>query len=210
MGKLIIVRHGESEWNALGKWTGTTDVHLSPKGINESLLMGECLKDIKLDQVYISEQIRTRETLDGILKASPTPDVSTTIAGEINERDYGIYTGKNKWEVKEKIGDDAFQSLRRSWNYPIENGETMKNVYERVVPFYQLTILPQLLNGKNVMIVAHGNSIRSLVKYLESIDDEEISNIEMIFGTALIYEVDSDGRIASKTVRTIDTTPPPA
>lgn len=210
MGKLIIVRHGESEWNALGKWTGTTDVHLSPKGVHESELMGECLNDLKLDQVYVSQQIRTSETLEGILKGSSTPDVPVAIAGEINERDYGVYTGKNKWQVQKEIGDDAFQALRRGWNYPIDKGETMRDVYDRVVPFYQLTILPQVLDDKNVMIVAHGNSIRSLVKYLESISDEEISKVEMIFGTALIYEVDDDGRMKSKTVRSIDTTPPPA
>ena len=210
MNKLVIVRHGESEWNSQGKWTGTTDINLDKKGLHEAALMGKTLRDIYFDQAYVTNLVRTVQTLDGILKASPTPDVPVTVAAALGERDYGIYTGKNKWQVKAKIGDEAFQLLRRSWDYPVPQGETMKQVYSRAVPYYVSNIVPQLVDGQTVLIVAHGNSIRSLVKYLESLNDDAIAEIEMIFGTALIYEVDSAGRMASKTVRAIDSPPPPA
>jgi len=209
-GQLIVVRHGESEWNALGKWTGTTDVHLTSKGYHEAALMGECLKDIRFDHGYISQQIRTKETLEGILDASHQYDVPYEVTNAFNERDYGELTGKNKWEVKKEIGDEAFEGIRRSWNYPVPGGETLKDVYDRAVPFYLDTVLPRLNKGQNILIVSHGNSIRSLVKYIESISDEDIAHVEMIFGTALIYTVDEHGKLVDKTVRKINSPPPPA
>jgi 2,3-bisphosphoglycerate-dependent phosphoglycerate mutase len=209
-GKLVIVRHGESNWNAQGKWTGTRNVHLSDEGQHEAELMGQTLQDISFDHAFYTEQIRTTETLKQILKYSPTPNVPLTLAPEFDERDYGIYTGKNKWQVKEAIGEDAFQQLRRSWDYPIPGGETIKDVYARAVPYYLSTVLPLLSAGHAVLIVAHGNSIRALMKYLESISDANISQVEMIFGTALLYEVDADGLMITKSVRTIDSPPPPA
>lgn len=206
-GKLVVVRHSETWWNAEGKWTGITDVSLSTKGQHQADIIGETLRDLCFDYAYVSQQIRTTQTLQGILKASPTPKVPVTIAAALNERDYGTFTGKNKWQVKEQIGEAAFQDLRRGWDYPVPEGETIKAVYKRIVPFYQSTILPLLTAGKSVLIVAHGNSIRALIKYLESISDADISQLEMIIGTALIYQVDADGRMVSKTVRTIDHPP---
>jgi len=209
-GRLVIVRHGESNWNAQGKWTGTRNVHLSAKGQHEAELMGQTLRDLSFDQAFYTDQIRTTETLKQILKFSPTPQVPLTLAPELDERDYGIYTGKNKWQVKDEIGEVAFQELRRSWDYPVPEGETIKEVYERAVPYYLTNILPVVVSGKSVLIVAHGNSIRALVKYLESVSDADISQVEMIFGTALIYEVDANGRMSSKSVRAISSPLPPA
>lgn len=209
-GQLIIVRHGESEWNALGKWTGHTDVHLSEKGYKEAALMGELLKDIQIDYAYMSQQQRTRETLEGILDASGQYDVPYEVSAAINERDYGVYTGKNKWEMRDEVGEEQFQRIRRGWDEPIPEGETLKMVYERAVPFYQDVVAPRLTSGENVLLVAHGNSIRSLVKYIESVSDEAIGEIEMIFGMALIYRVDAAGKHIDKTIRHIETTSPPA
>lgn len=211
-GKLIVIRHGESEWNSLGKWTGTTDVHLSEKGFHESSLYGQELKktDIKIDYAYCSEQIRTLETLEGILNSSQQFDVGFERAAAINERDYGEYTGKNKWEMKELIGDDKFNKIRRSWDYPVPGGETLKTVYERVQPFYSGIILPRLLRGENILIVAHGNSIRALTKFIEDISDEDIARTEMIFGTIVIYEVESRGKKINKKTLSIDSDLPPA
>lgn len=209
-GQLIIVRHGESEWNALGKWTGHTDVHLSAKGYKEAAMMGELLKDIPIDYAYMSQQQRTRETLEGILDGSGQYDVPYEVSPAINERDYGAYTGKNKWEMRDEVGEEQFQRIRRGWDEPIPEGETLKMVYERAVPFYKDVVLPRLASGETVLLAAHGNSIRSLVKYIESVSDEAIGDIEMIFGTALIYRVDHNGKKVEKTIREIDTTPPPA
>ncbi len=199
-GKLVIVRHSESEWNATGQWTGITDVHLSDKGFHDAGLLGREVANqhLTFDKAYCSQQIRTLETLEGILDASGQFDVPFERVAAINERDYGDYTGKNKWEVRDLIGEEQFQSIRRGWDVPVPNGETLKTVYERVVPFYKDVVIPQLLDGKNILIVSHGNGIRSLIKYIESIGDDEIENVEMIFNIILEYAVDKDGKMLEK------------
>ena len=209
-GKLLLVRHAESEWNVLGKWTGRTDVHLTEKGRQEAALLGEILADIELHHAYTSEQIRTVETLTHLLERAQKAGVPHERSPQLNERDYGDYTGLNKWEVLEQLGDDVFTQIRRSWDYPIPNGETLEMVHARAVPFYKGHILPKLLKGENVIIVSHGNTIRSLIKYLEDISDEGISEVEMPFGQILIYQVTNEGKHHSKEVRQIDITPPKA
>lgn len=210
MGKLVIVRHGESEWNATGQWTGLTDVNLTQKGMHEAELMGEKLTDIHFDHAYVSEQIRTTQTLKGLLKTQGQTDLPFDRRWAINERDYGEYTGLNKWEVKEQVGEEAFNGIRRNWDYPVPGGETLKDVYGRAVPFLKEVVLPQLKAGKNILLVAHGNSIRSLMKYIEQISDLDIAHTEMIFGTILIYDLDEEGHMAHKEERKIDTVLPPA
>lgn len=209
-GQLIIARHGESEWNALGKWTGSTDVHLSEKGFREAAMLGQELKDIQFDYAFTSQQIRALETLEGILDSSQQFDVQFERNSALNERDYGDYTGKNKWEMRDAIGEDAFNHLRRDWNYPVPNGETLKDVFERVVPFYKNAILPRVLDGQHVLVVSHGNAIRALMKYIEQISDKDVANLEMPFGEILIYHVNEAGKQTSKEVLKIETTPPPA
>jgi 2,3-bisphosphoglycerate-dependent phosphoglycerate mutase len=210
MGKLIIVRHGESEWNATGQWTGLTDVNLTQKGMHEAELMGEKLADLHFDHAYVSEQVRTTQTLKGLLKTQGQADLPFDRRWAINERDYGEYTGLNKWEVKEQVGEEAFNGIRRNWDYPVPGGETLKDVYNRAVPFLKDTVLPQLKEGKNILLVAHGNSIRSLMKYIEQVSDTDIAHVEMIFGTILLYELDEDGHLVHKEERKIDTVLPPA
>lgn len=209
-GKLILVRHAESEWNVLGKWTGRTDVNLTKKGQREAQQLGEIIKDIELHHSYSSEQIRTVQTLTHLLESAGIKGLPHDKAPHLNERDYGNYTGLNKWEVLEQLGEHTFNRIRRSWDEPIPGGETLQMVYERAVPFYKEHILPKLLQGKNILIVSHGNTIRSLIKYLEDISDQDIVEVEMPFGHMLIYHVVPDGRHHSKELRTIDTTPPKA
>lgn len=199
-GKLVIIRHGESEWNALGKWTGITDVHLTQGGINHSAHLGEALKDIEFDYAFTSQQIRTRETLEALMNGSGQLSLPHEAARALNERDYGVYTGMNKEQIKEMIGDVAFDELRRSWDGHVEGGESLEQVYQRVLPFYLRIALPRLRHGQNVLIVAHGNSIRSLIKYIENISDHDIGGTEMIQDEALVYEVDSEGRQKDKKV----------
>lgn len=211
-GKLIVARHAESEWNATGQWTGITDVHLSEKGFKESAMLGKALKDLEIpiDVAYCSQQIRSRETLEGMLNASQQFDVDINVNGALNERDYGEYTGKNKWEIKEAIGEEAFNQIRRGWDSPVPGGETLKMVYERVIPFYADTILPLLNEGKNVLIVAHGNSIRALMKFIDSISDDDVSKLEMIFGRIIVYDVSDEGLKVSSSSTQIDSKPPNA
>ena len=204
-GKLVIVRHGQSEWNALGRWTGTTDVHITQQGIDESAELGKRMQDIVFDYAYISQQIRTRETLEAFKNGSGQLDLRYESAQAINERDYGIYSGMRKGDSKRIIGDEAYDVLRRSWDSPVEGGESLKDVYERVIPFYLRIILPRLRHGQNILVVAHGNSIRSLIKYIENISDSEIGEMEMIQGCALAYEVDVEGRSKNKDLISLDT-----
>jgi D-lactate dehydrogenase len=206
MGTLLVVRHTESEWNAVGKWTGVTDVHLSDKGFREAAQLGQALKglDIKVDAAYCSKQIRTRETLESMLDAAQEFNVAIEQNAALNERDYGVYTAKNKWEIKDSVGETAFNELRRGWDVPVQDGETLKMVYERVVPFYKDTVLPLLAQGKNVMLVAHGNSIRALMKYIESISDQGISNLEMPFCQIMVYMVSPEGLKVSSSCVAID------
>lgn len=210
MGRLVIARHGESEFNATGRWTGISDVHLTAKGFHEGELMGEKIKDIHFSHAYISEQVRARESLEAILKTQGQTDLHFDRRSGLNERDYGVYTGLNKWQVKEQVGEDQFNCIRREWDCPIPGGETLHNVYDRAVPFYMGTVLPRLKQGENVLLVAHGNSIRAIMKYIENISDQDIAKVEMIFGTILLYNVDQDGHIKHKEERKIVTELPNA
>lgn len=199
MANLILARHGESEWNKLGLWTGLTDIGLSQKGIEESKLAGEKLKSFSIDISYISSLKRARQTLDEIKKVLGQ-DFSTMESKALDERDYGIYTGQNKWEIQKAMGDEQFQKIRRGWNFAVPKGETLEDVYNRVVPYYQSQILPDLRNGKNVLIVAHGNSLRALVKYLDNLSDEDVEKLEIPTGQIYIYSINEQGGIASKEV----------
>jgi len=203
-GKLVIVRHTESEWNALGKWTGISDIHLSGKGHHQAAEIGEKLAGIPFNYAYTSQQMRSRETLEGIMNGSGELGLQHEPARALNERDYGVYTGMNKDQIREMIGDDAFNELRRSYSSPVEGGESLEQVYQRTVPFYLRVILPRLRHGQNILVVAHGNSIRALIKYLENISDDDIGDLEMIQNQALVYEVDSDGRSKHKSTITLD------
>lgn len=200
MATLVLVRHGKSEWNEKGLWTGWRDIPLASKGFEEARTTGEQLKDIHFDYAYTSALIRAQQTLDEILKAtSQTPPIVKNQA--LNERDYGDYTEKNKWDIQKEVGEDAFQKIRRSWDYPPPNGESLKMVYERVLPYYTSEIEPKLKEGKNVIIAAHGNSLRALAKRLENISDEEIANLEIGTGEAYVYEINPDGTVSSKEIR---------
>ena len=203
-GKLIIARHHESDWNKLGIWTGSRDVHLTEYGFRKSEEMGNLIKGIRIDQAFASTQIRSYETLLGMEDRANDLDVPVEFSSALNERDYGDFTGKNKWEMKKQFGDEQFECIRRDWNCPVPNGETLKMVYERAVPYYKNNIVPLVLEGKNVLVVSHGNAIRALAKYIENISDEDIRNIEMIFGSILLYDIDGEGRMISKEIKKIE------
>ena len=201
MAYLVLVRHGKSEWNLLGKWTGYTDIGLVQQGIEEAQQAAEAIKDIPLDCAFISDLKRAQETFVEICRVLDIPAMKQVIDPALKERHYGIYTGKNKWEVQKEIGEEAFQKLRRGWDVPIPEGETLKDVHARVVPYYEKHIKPLLLEGKNLLVVAHGNSLRALVKHLEDIPEDKISELEIGTGEVYCYEFDKEGKIIDKTIR---------
>ncbi len=203
MGKLIIARHNESEWNKLGLWTGKRDRHLTQDGFKKSEDMGLLIKDMKVDCAFASMQVRSIETLSCMLNVCERYDVPTEHSNALNERDYGDYTGKDKNEMEKLLGEEEYRKLRRGWNYPIPNGESLKMVYDRVVPYYLEKILPEVLAGKNVLVVSHGNALRALMKYIEDVSDEKIADVEMPFGAIFVYEINNIGKKVSKEERTI-------
>lgn len=200
MATLALVRHGESTWNARGIWTGWEDPPLSEKGMEEARQAGKLLKDIKFDLAYTSTLIRAKQTLEEIEKVLGV-NLATFENSALNERDYGNYTGKNKWDILKELGQEGFKKLRRGWDVPIPNGETLKDVYDRTVPYYENEILPKLQKNKNVLISAHGNSLRALTKYLENISDAGIEDIEIPTGQVIVYQIDENGKVVSKEIR---------
>lgn len=205
-GILVICRHAESEWNSLGKWTGLTDVNLSDKGRADAQLLGKKLQDISFDAAYTSALKRTQQTLEGILsgKGSQT-DIPRTANQNLNERDYGDLTGKNKWEVQEQIGEDAFTGIRRGWDYPVPGGETLKDVYTRALPYFTKEILPRLQKGENILLVAHGNTIRALIKHFDQVLEADMANVEMPFDNILVYTFENKNELpTNKEIRTIE------
>ena len=203
-GVLIVARHHESEWNKLGEWTGSRDVHLTPYGLAKSGEMGLLIKGIHIDQAFASAQVRSLETLQAMLSAMGETAVPIIRSAAINERDYGEYTGKNKWEMKKILGDVQYEHVHRDWDCPIPGGETLKTVYARVEPFYIEHIFPLVQAGKTILMVSHGNAIRALMKYIENISDEDVSHLEMLFGAVVIYKIDQTGHMLEKEVRRVE------
>ncbi len=200
MNKLVLVRHGLSEYNKLGIWAGWEDPDLAPEGVEQAQKTGQELSDIHFDFAYSSDLKRATHTLD-VIKTQINQEVPTTIDKALRERNYGDYTHKNKWQVKEEVGEEEFQKLRRSWDYPPPNGESLKMVYDRIVPYYESEILPKLKTGKNVLVSSSGNALRALVKHLENIPDDQVMNLEIGTGEAYVYQIDENGKILSKEIR---------
>ena len=204
IGKLIIVRHGESEWNKANLFTGKKDVHLTREGFKTSEAFGTLIRDIEVHRVFASTQARSIETEVCMMSGSRTCRTENVYySSALNERDYGDYTGTNKLDKEKEIGKKEADSLRRDWDYPVPNGETLKMVYERVIPFFKQEILPLLKSGENVLIVSHGNTIRSIIKYIEKISDKGIKKIEMPFNEVFIYDLNQAGYMLNKERRVV-------
>lgn len=203
MGKLLLARHHESEWNKKGLWTGSRDVHLTQYGFDKSAEMGKLIDDIQINAAFASIQVRSIETLACMLEVLniTVESIPVEYNKALDERNYGDYTGKNKWEMEKFIGKEAFDHIRRDWDCPVPNGETLKMVYARAVPYYQEKIVPLLREGKNVLVVSHGNALRALMTFIESVPYEEVAKLEMLFGGIVIYDVTEEGKMARKEVR---------
>ena len=202
MAYLVLVRHGQSEWNALGLWTGQRDVELTDQGREEARRAVEHLKDIPLHKAHTSKLTRAKQTLEEIKQALEHAELETVEHEALNERDYGDYTAKNKWEIAEQLGEEEFTKLRRNWDHPVPGGETLKDVHTRVLPYYEHEILKDLKEGKNVIVAAHGNSLRALMKHLENHPEDKVHELEIGTGEVLVYEISEDGTVLGKEIRT--------
>lgn len=201
MAYLVLVRHGQSEWNALGLWTGQRDIELTNQGREEARRAVEHLKDIPLHKAHTSTLKRAKQTLEEIKQALDYTDLKTVEHEALNERDYGDYTAKNKWEIAEQLGEEEFTKLRRNWDHPVPGGETLKDVHARVLPYYEREILKDLKAGKNVIVAAHGNSLRALMKHLENYPEDKVHELEIGTGEVLVYEISEDGTVLGKEIR---------
>jgi len=200
MAYLVLVRHGQSEWNALGLWTGQEDVSLTEQGKAEARKAAEHLRNITLHKAHTSSLSRTHQTLEEIKSALSHTDLETVQDKALDERHYGDYQAKNKWEIKEQVGDEEFTKLRRNWDHPVPNGETLKDVHARVLPYYEEHILEDLKAGKNIIVAAHGNSLRALMKHLDEVDDDHVHELEIGTGEVVMYEISEDGSVVEKLV----------
>lgn len=205
MAILTLIRHGQSQWNAKGLWTGWTDIPLSDDGRQEAHRTATVLSGIKFDAGFTSDQIRAKETLQIILKDLALNNIPVKETPSLKEKNYGNYTGKNKWQIQKEAGEELFQKIRRSWDFVIPDGESLKIVYERVVNFYKENILPELKKGNNIIVTASGNSLRALVKFLDNIPDDQIADLEITTGEADVYQIDENGKVVSKEIRARNT-----
>lgn len=187
MAILVLVRHGQSQWNKEKRFTGWKDIFLTDVGRMEAKGSAQKLKDIKIDIAYTSLLSRASESLQIILKEiNQSPQVIADQA--LNERDYGELTGKTHQEVIERYGEEQFVLWRRSWSYQPPGGESLKDTVARVLPYFKKEIQPQLENDQNVLVVASGNSLRALTKEVEGISEEDIPNLEIPTGSVRIYQ----------------------
>ena len=222
MSHLILIRHGQSEWNLENRFTGWVDVDLAPKGKLEACKSGELIKEqkIKIDYFFSSYQKRAINTLKLILNTLRIDKTEIIKAWQLNERHYGALTGLNKDEMKKKLGEKKVHEFRRSWNsspdplnknnpyhpinietyknIPLENipdTESLKDTYERVLPYFKNEIQKKLMKNHNILVAAHGNSIRAICKFLFELDEKKITLLEIPTGNPLLINFDEKNKI---------------
>ena len=201
MSTLILVRHGQSEWNLANRFTGWQDVDLSPKGVEEARAAGRKLRElgVKFDETFTSDLLRAQKTLKIILDELAI-ELPTEKDQALNERDYGDLTGQNKAEAAEKFGAEQVHIWRRSFDVAPPGGESLKDTAARTLPYFDAKILPKVAAGKNILVSAHGNSLRSIVMELDELSPDEVTQLEIPTGEPIIYEIDSSGKVIAKDI----------
>ena len=202
MSHLVLVRHGQSEWNEKNLFTGWRDPDLTAQGVAEAAAAGVALAEtgLSFDMAFTSNLQRAQKTLALLLDKQGQTDLPTTRHEALNERDYGDLAGLNKDDAREKWGEEQVHIWRRSFDTPPPGGESLKDTAERVLPYYDTNILPQLEAGKNILIAAHGNSLRALVMQLEGLSREEILEVNIDTGVPYIYTLDAQAAITDKKI----------
>jgi len=222
VSRLILVRHGESQWNLENRFTGWVDVPLSKKGIEESISAGKKLKDVEFDTMYVSHMLRAIQTLHYILIESnskrtpiiyheekrihdwehhtsdPKTEIPIYMSVDLAERYYGDLQGLNKQKTREKHGDEQVHLWRRSYDVKPPGGESLKNTCERTTPYFKKHILKVLQEDKTVLVSAHGNSLRAITMYIENVSEREIPNVEIPTGVPIVYTFDKNMNLIDK------------
>ena len=192
MTTLVLLRHGESQWNLENRFTGWVDVPLSRRGVEEARSAGEKLRSFKFDRAFTSVLKRAIETLDIVLNIVGQNSIPVQYHEALNERHYGDLQGLNKAETAAKYGDAQVKIWRRSYDVNPPNGESLKDTAARVLPYWEKNILPHVAKGERLIIAAHGNSLRSLVMHLDRLTKEEVLELNIPTGVPLIYEFNTD------------------
>ena len=198
MATLVLIRHGESQWNLENKFTGWVDIPLTEKGREEARRGGEKIKGIQFQKAYTSVLERAIETLEIILKVIRQKHIPVEKDQALNERRYGDLQGLNKEETAKKFGAEQVHIWRRSYDVAPPNGESLKDTAARTLPYFENHILKDLKAGKNVLVSAHGNSLRSIVMKLDKMTRKEVLNLNLGTGVPIVYEFDSNLNILSK------------
>jgi 2,3-bisphosphoglycerate-dependent phosphoglycerate mutase len=198
MPNLILLRHGQSVWNLENRFTGWVDVDLSPKGEEEARHAGELLKSFQIDFLFTSVLKRAIRTAELALTVAGKTDIPTVRDQALNERHYGDLQGLNKDDIGRQYGAEQLKIWRRSYDIPPPNGESLKDTQARSVPYFEQNVVPKLRAGNNVIVAAHGNSLRSIVMFLENLTKEQVLELNIPTGNPLVYELDGDLNILGK------------
>jgi len=198
MARLVLLRHGESQWNLENRFTGWVDVPLSPRGIDEAKNAGNKLRSFTFDRAFTSVLERAIETLRLVLGAIGQSNIPVEKDKALNERMYGDLQGLNKDETAQKYGQAQVKIWRRSYDVRPPGGESLKDTAERVLPYYEHTIKPYLLKGETILVAAHGNSLRALVMELEQLSREQVLELNIPTGAPLLYELDKRGKVVDR------------
>jgi 2,3-bisphosphoglycerate-dependent phosphoglycerate mutase len=198
---LVLVRHGQSEWNAKNLFTGWKDPGLTDQGLAEAKNAGRLILDesIQFDLMYTSMLSRAQKTGDIILGVLNHKEIPIVKNEALNERDYGSLAGLNKDDARKKWGEEQVHIWRRSFDIPPPDGESLKDTADRVLPYFEAEIMPKVISGSSILIAAHGNSLRALIMKLDSISSEDIVKLEIPTGAPIQYEFTADGTVGKKT-----------
>jgi len=198
MATLVLLRHGESQWNLENRFTGWVDVELTDKGREEARRAGEKLRGIRFDKAFTSVLKRANETLDIALRVLEQTTVPIERDQALNERHYGDLQGLDKAETAKKYGDEQVHIWRRSYDVAPPAGESLKDTAARTLPYFESRILPEVKAGRNVIVAAHGNSLRSIVMHLDQMTKEQVLALNIATGVPIVYEIDGRGAVVSK------------
>ena len=199
---MVLVRHGQSEWNLKNLFTGWKDPDLTDKGVQEAINGGQLLakEGLEFDLAFTSVLTRAQRTCSLILDQIGQSDLETIKNQALNERDYGDLSGLNKDDARAKWGEEQVHIWRRSYDVPPPGGESLKDTAARVLPYYLTDILPRVMNGQRLLIAAHGNSLRSLIMVLDRLSTEEITGLELKTGEPMVYRLNADTSVAEKII----------